>query len=198
MTRKAGVLSGLLGLALSATAAWGAVQGREAGVHPEGEPICPIVSDGEIGPDGVWECFEWDVAEEGILDVATPVFVTGPFRLEIVDCQVPGDQFQVRVDGSVVLTTAPVPDAPGAVYDPDACWADPQFSKGSVTLGPGEHAVQVEVIDFAGGFTGGWGVIRGAAVPAQAIPALGGWSLALLAALLASVSFALLRRRCAS
>jgi hypothetical protein len=197
MTRRAGVLSGLLGLALLATAAQGAVQGREAGVHPEGEPICPVVSDGEIGPDGVWECFEW-TAEEGILDVASPVFVTGPFRLEIVDCQFAGDQFQVRVDGAVVLTSTSVPDGGVPVYDPDACWADPQFSKGSVTLGPGEHAVQVEVIDFAGGFTGGWGVIRGAAVPAQAIPALGGWSLALLAALLASVSFALLRRRRAS
>lgn len=194
--RQDGIGVGVLLLALfaNATSARGAFQGREGGVAPEGEPICPVVSDAEIGPDGVWECFEW-TAEEGILDVAIPVFLTGPFQLEIVDCQFPGDQFQVRVDGNVVLTTSTVADDGGPVYDPDACWADPRFSRGTVTLGPGEHALQVEVIDYAGEFTGGWGVIRGAAVPAQAIPALGGWSLALLAALLASVSFALLRRR---
>ena len=166
---------------------------------PGGPPVACIES-GTLGPDGLWYCFQWGeenpAAPAGAVAIADPVFLTGPYRVEITDCFCTGDVFQVRVDGVVIGTTSPSPVDPDCQRgggDLDACWADPDYSKGTFQLGPGSHELQIEVVQNP--FGSGGAAVRAFAQPAQAIPTLGAWGLAALGLLLAGASFVLLRRR---
>lgn len=186
------------GLAFALAGAATFAQANSNGRGPEGDG-CIFSSD--LGPDGEWRCFEWPEegggdAPAGVVVPAVPIFLAGPYRIEVTDCFCAGDVFQVRVDGVVIGTTSAVPDEDDcdpSLGDLDACFASPDYSKGTFYVGPGSHEVQVEVIQDPYG--SGGGAIRAFAQPAQAIPTLGQWGLAALVAALAGASLLLLRRR---
>ena len=186
------------GLAFALAGAATFAQANSNGRGPEGDG-CIFSSD--LGPDGEWRCFNWgedrdDEAPAGVVVPADPIFLTGPYQIEVTDCFCAGDIFQVRVDGVVIGTTSSVPNESDCVPsegDLDSCFASPDFSKGTFYLGPGVHQLQVEVIQDP--FNGGAAAIRAFAQPTQAIPTLGAWGLAALVLALAGASFLLLRRR---
>jgi len=186
------------GLALLLSGGGVLAQGNSNTRGPEGEGC---INDANLGPDGEWRCFDWPGdgggdAPAGVVVPSIPIFLTGPYKIEVTDCYCAGDVFQVRVDGVVIGTTSAVPDEDDCVpssSDFDACFASPDFTKGTFYIGSGTHEIQVEVIQDP--FGGGTGGIRAFAQPTQAIPTLGQWGLAALVAALAGASLLLLRRR---
>jgi len=176
----------VLGLSLVAP-----VAAQEASYSPQGG--CPP-GDTLLEPTGEWHCFSWEAP--GTVPV-TPVFLTGPYRIDVTDCSCPGDEFEIRVDGVAIGTTSPATNvdclAEGIGDDADLCFADPAFSKGTFLLGPGTHQLEIVVTDNPN--NAGVGAVRAFAQPAQAIPTLGfaGW-LALVV-LLGAISVWRLRRR---
>ena len=65
----------------------------QQGNRPEGgcDPVDP-----NLEASGEWHCFSWEAPGT---PTATPVFLTGPYRIDVTDCSCPGDEFEVRVDG---------------------------------------------------------------------------------------------------
>jgi hypothetical protein len=67
---------------------------------------------------------------------------------QITDAFQKGDTFDVYDFGVLILSTPPVAiDGAGAVTDPDAAFADPTYSSGSIMLLAGAHSIDVFVRD---------------------------------------------------
>jgi hypothetical protein len=188
---RRGLLFAITSLILTGAALAQGPNGQGAG---RGNLDC--VDSATLVADGQWYCFNWSnpsVVEGPV--IATPVFVTGPNRVDVTDCQCAGDSFRVVVDGQVVGTTPSVPPEPNCdrfSQDLDACFNDPAFSHASFQLGPGQHSVQIEVAETI--FSGGSGAVRAHRV-IQAIPTLSQIGLAVFLLALLGASLFILRRR---
>jgi hypothetical protein len=122
---------------------------------------------------------------QGIGTSGNPTTFTAARSVEfrVTDAFDYGDTFRVNIDG-IDYFTSPAPTVAGVTSDPDAAFADPDYSKIAVLLAPGDHTVNIFMVDSPWG--GG-----GAYLQAVSVPEPG--SLALLGAGLAGLAF--LRRR---
>jgi hypothetical protein len=97
---------------------------------PAGETV-PLV----IG--GGWQVFSW---EEGEPAPAAPEFtIEGGACIRITDAACWGDRFSLSDNGELIGTTslptiANPPECEGDIIDPDAAFADPNFSSGTFAL----------------------------------------------------------------
>ena len=92
------------GLAFALAGAVAFAQANSNSRGPEGDG-CIYSSD--LGPDGAWRCLDWPgggggEAPAGVVVSAVPIFLTGPYKIEVTDAFCAGDVFQVRVDGVVI------------------------------------------------------------------------------------------------
>ena len=91
---------------------------------------------------------------------------TGPVLFKITDAFDKGDTFNVNINsGAFVFTTSSVPTAIGSVTDPDAAFADPTYSHGSILLGAGSYSVNVTTASSPFGSGGGYLQVARAVVP---------------------------------
>jgi hypothetical protein len=152
---------------------------------------------GPIVVDGGWYGFCFDgpgsaaydgCQNDGIGTSGNPTTFTavGPVEFRVTDAFDYGDTFRVNINGTDYFTS-PAPTVVGVTSDPDLAFADPDYSKISVLLGPGDYTVEIFAVDSPWGGGGAYlSVVTTRAVPEPT-------SLALLGAGLAGL--ALLRRR---
>lgn len=85
-------------------------------------------------------------------DPAWTLTTVGSVSLRVLDGGHQGDTFQVFDNASLVGTTSTTPidadhvcalDPHSDGTDPAACWNDPLMSRGTFTLGPGDHSLTV-------------------------------------------------------
>ena len=103
--------------------------------------------------DGGWSQFDWtgglgpiDLPADGFqFTSATSVVV------QITDCCVIGDRFEILVNNAVHTTTSAVAPAddgvPSGAFDGPDSWADPRLSKVSFVLAAGTWDIDINVID---------------------------------------------------
>jgi hypothetical protein len=112
-----------------------------------------------ITVDGGWSSFSWadgtgpiDTPSDGFqFTSATSVVV------QITDCCVIGDQFEIFVDSvSQGLTSAPVGSGPSGAFSGPTSWADSRLSKISLALGPGTYDIDISVTTSVSSTGGGF------------------------------------------
>ena len=120
-----------------------------------------------ITVDGGWTNFSWT---DGVGPIDTPsdgyqVTSAGVVEVQITDCCLIGDRFQIFVDGfiSYGLTSAPIGTGPSGAFDGDSSWANPALSKISFLLMPGTHDIDIVVNTSVA--TSGGGFIQVLSVP---------------------------------
>lgn len=138
-----------------------------------GEWYYAAASTATIGPDGLGG-WMYVPAQTDLYQVSS----AGPVVLSITDAFVTGDQFEVYVDGALVLATPAVPAGAGPEIQPsvpgsalpypdqatvDAAFASPLYSHGSVVLLGGDHLVNVKDVAFPLGFPGAGFALRATA-----------------------------------
>ena len=114
-----------------------------------------------ITVDAGWANFSW-VGGLGSIDTPSDGYqltALTSVEIQLTDATVIGDEFDLLVDGSPVLSTSainPLQDGlpSGAVTGPNA-WADPRLSKGSLVLGPGTYQLDIEVTRLSANILGG-------------------------------------------
>jgi hypothetical protein len=133
-----------------------------------------------ITVDGGWVSFSW-TGGTGAIDSPSDGFQftsTGSVVVQITDCCVIGDRFEVFVDSvSQGLTSATAPadfGVPSGAFSGPTSWTDSRLSKISLALGPGTYDIDI-VVNTSVASTGG-GFIQVLSVPepgALALLALG-------------------------
>ena len=113
-----------------------------------------------------WADFDWSGGLGSIDSPADGFQVTSatPIEIQIVDCCVIGDRYQILVNNVVHVMTSTIAPADdgvpsGAFNGPDA-WADARLSKVSFVLAAGTWDIDINVIDTALSFTSGNGFIQ--------------------------------------
>jgi hypothetical protein len=152
----------------------------------------------DVLPLNTWENFAW--SDGGVLPAATTptswtFTTTTTTLLEITDAFNIGDEFSVSITGPITTsfnTSAINPALDGNIgpgIDGPSAWADTDYSRGSMLLGPGTYSVTVDIIKNAKGFTNGAGFI-GDFTPSVPEPR----GIAFLTIALAGLGFAAVRR----
>lgn len=176
---------GLLIIALAATGFAPAAAQPNNGDPPAAPTPAP-----PLPVDGTWTLFCWTMGV-GSLNVEGAFTLTGPATLDVTDAFIDGDQFDV-LDNNVSIGMTSTPTDTGAFQgDPDAAFADPDWSSGTFSLGSGGHSITIRLTAAATGFNDGCGYLR--AMPA--VPATPAWALAALVVALSAAGYSLLRRR---
>ena len=179
--------TGILLIALVALCAVSADAQRDNGSPrgaPRPAPPLPL--------DGTWTSFCW-TAGVGSLNTEGPFTFTGPTTMQVTDAFIDGDVFDVLDNGvSIGMTSTPT-DTGAFEGDPDAAFANPDWSSGTFSLGSGAHSITLQVSAAATGFAAGCGFLRaGPGVPATPV-----WALSALVVALIGAGYFLLRRRVA-
>jgi len=68
---------------------------------------------------------------------------TSNVLFNITDAFEKGDTFDVYINTVFAFTTDAVPIVGGGVIDPNAAFADPTYSHGSIELGPGSYTIDI-------------------------------------------------------
>lgn len=151
---------------------------------------------GAITVGSGWRYFDWNgAAPVDSTDNPFTFTLTQTGYLSVTDAFIDGDRFEVW-DGTTLIGTTSVPLDDGQFQgNPDLAFQTGRFSWGQYPLATGAHSINIRVIQEATGITGGEGALRVDYQPfTNAIPMLGFVGLAALAALLAGIGYALLRR----
>lgn len=101
--------------------------------------------------DGGWVSFTFEPSEIG--GPWTFAAGLGGVTLTVLDRYVHGERWSVYDDGGLIGSTSVVPIGGTCEGNVDACFADPNSSKGFFDLAPGAHSITLEQI--AGSFTSG-------------------------------------------
>lgn len=97
--------------------------------------------------------------------------------ITFIDAFLPGDQFSITDNGSVIgSTSAPNSAGPTCGSNITACLADADISKGTFALSAGSHSINGTVLQNTPGFTFGGGFFR----INSAVPEPGTWAMMLL------------------
>ena len=150
-------------LALPVAALGGSSQEGVDREHPSGAGVPTLPVNGVwhyaacdstgIGPDGDpgWMSIP---SQSELIAVSSP----SPIVFDITDVYIPNDDFQVYVDGVLVLTTPPATNSGiyiGPAYSSCLCpfadqgaiqaaFTSPRYSHGSVALTPGSHLINIK------------------------------------------------------
>lgn len=132
---------------------------RVIGASPATRAAVSLVPDaGWSSTSAVPPAFFWTGAPPVDADDNYTFTLTGPGCLSITDDFRPGDQFEVRDAGQLILTTPSVADGPDVEVGPDAAYLDPDYSSASLDIGSGSYDLSIKIIaSFA---SGGRGYIR--------------------------------------
>ena len=125
-------------------------------------------------PLDTWENFYWN--DSGVLPAATTLtpwtFTTATLtQLQVTDGFYIGDEFSVAIAGTVNETVdtsvvnPAVDDTGGPGYDGPTSWADPDYSRAAISLGPGTYSVTIDIIRNAPGFTAGGAFVEDTDAP---------------------------------
>jgi hypothetical protein len=116
--------------------------------------------------DGGWTSFSF-TGGLGSIDVPVDGFqVTSatPVEIQVVDCCVIGDRYEILVNNVAYTTTsliAPADDGdPSGAFTGPASWADSRLSKVSFVLAAGTWDIDINVIDTAPSASTGGGFIQ--------------------------------------
>lgn len=108
--------------------------------------------------DGSWVILDEYMAPGGFFANTYTWDVPSSIRFTITDLYVATDRFEVYDNGTLVLTTSDVPDwnalpgvtspfqSPPFTDNPDVALASGYFSSGTMTFGPGAHAITIRDI----------------------------------------------------
>ena len=121
---------------------------------------------------------------------------SGPGTLEVTDCFIDGDAFEVFNNGASIGTTMGGTDNTTNVGTASGCFASPALSKGSFVLPAGSHSITIRTTQVCSVCTSGGGYLRftaGAAGPTS-IPVAPLWALGLLSGLIVLVGMKKLRK----
>lgn len=113
-----------------------------------------------LTPD-TWFSFSWS----GLGAISQQFWATTS-TLQVIDCCVVGDMFEVFANAGSVGTTSAV-DASSGAYDgsgPDAAWANGLLSKGTFSVSAGD-LISLSTIQLADGHFSGGGYIRSVPEP---------------------------------
>jgi len=138
-----------------------------------------------LTPNTGWLDFSWS---GGLGAIETYELTVGNFggTIDLVDCCIIGDEFDLVITGDVnttLSTTATNPADDGVqsdAFNGDDAWADGRLSNGSIFLAEGTYQLDLELTRNATGFTSGGGYIRVTSVPVPAAVWLFGSGLSLL------------------
>ena len=112
---------------------------------------------------GGWSTFTWTGGLGAIDSPADGYQVTSatPIEIQVVDCCVIGDRFDIYVNNVYSSTTSAVAPAdvgvPSGAFTGPAAWADPRLSKRSFVLGAGTWDIDLSVLS---GSSSGSGFIQ--------------------------------------
>lgn len=108
----------------------------------------------------------WTVFSFGSLGPITSPFGGGPtfgltsanpFEIRITDAGVVGDRFRLSWTGTTVgAFDTSVPSTSGSCGGADACWANPDFSKGSALFAAGTYTYSMDLIQDCCRGGGAW------------------------------------------
>ena len=117
--------------------------------------------------DGSWTILDEHMDEGDFFSGSWMWTSANPVTFTITDLYVVTDEFEVYDNGVLVLTTPSLPDyselvppigafdTPPWTSDPDTALAEPLFSKGIISFGPGSHEITIIDIDIPLGFSDG-------------------------------------------
>ena len=112
---------------------------------------------------GGWNTFTWTGGLGAIDSPADGYQVTSatPIEIQVVDCCVVGDRFDIHVNNVYYATTSAVAPAnvgvPSGAFTGPAAWADARLSKLSFVLAAGTWDIDLSVVS---GFSSGGGFIQ--------------------------------------
>lgn len=117
--------------------------------------------------DGSWTILDEYMDEGDFFSGSWMWTSANPVTFTITDLYVVTDEFEVYDNGVLVLTTPSLPDyselvppidaflSPPWTNNPDTALAEPLFSKGIISFGPGSHEITIRDIDIPSSFADG-------------------------------------------
>jgi hypothetical protein len=121
----------------------------------------PSMTRADVSVDGAWNAFTWNNGP-GVFQNETPFTFTSAtaVKLDVTDAFAQGDRFEVYDHGSLIGTTAQINNPGNFALNADMAWGMPNFSKGTFSLGAGDHSLTFKTIQVADGAPSGTAYFR--------------------------------------